>query len=258
MPQIFHPSTNTFAKGTIFGAVFILAGVAAAGGIFVRSSYVTQVDEVRDQPVPFSHDHHVSGLGIDCRYCHTSVDQSAFAGMPSTEVCMGCHSQVWKNSPLLAPVRDSFRTGEPLAWTRVHDVPDYVYFDHSIHVAKGIGCESCHGRVDKMPLMRKAEAMHMEWCLDCHRHPELAVRPLSEIYKFGERRDEHPGISPEVTFGSAQPTGGSSETLEPERQPKNRGLQEGFAANKTDEGLQLVKQYGIVTKQLTDCIICHR
>ena len=187
MAQIFHPSTNTFAKATIFGAAFIIAGVAWAGGMLVRSSYVTGVDVVRDQPVPFSHDHHVSGLGIDCRYCHTSVEDSAYAGMPSTDICMGCHSQIWKDSPLLAPVRESYQSGKPLAWTRVHDTPDFVYFDHSIHVAKGIGCESCHGRVDRMPLMRKAAPMHMQWCLDCHRHPAEHVRSKDQIYKFGQR-----------------------------------------------------------------------
>jgi hypothetical protein len=266
MAQIFHPSTNTFAKATIFGAVFILAGVAWAGGMFVRSSYVTQVDVVRDQPVPFSHDHHVSGLGIDCRYCHTSVEKSSFAGIPSTEVCMGCHSQVWKNSELLAPVRESYRTGEPLQWTRVHDLGDFVYFDHSIHVAKGIACESCHGRVDKMPLMRKAVAMHMEWCLECHRHPELAVRPKEDVFKFGEGASNHPGIAPEVLFGARKPAGGLSDTLGQGKLPQEDhsgeqgpGGHEGTSeSDYARQGEKLVREYGIVTKQLTDCAICHR
>ncbi len=152
MPQIFHPSTNTIAKASVFGGLLLIAAAVYAGNAFLRSSYVTQVDVVRDQPVPFSHDHHVSGLGIDCRYCHSTVETSAFAGMPATEVCMGCHSQIWKDSPLLAPLRESHRTGKPLAWTRVYDVPDFVYFNHSIHVAKGIACQSCHGPVDRMPL----------------------------------------------------------------------------------------------------------
>ncbi|MEX2118979.1 MAG: cytochrome c3 family protein [Pirellulales bacterium] len=185
MAQLFHPSTNTFSKATIFGGVFILAALAWLWSVGIRSPYATGVDVVRDQPVPFSHDHHVRGLGIDCRYCHTSVEKSAFAGMPASEVCMGCHSQIWADSPLLAPVRESFRTGRPLAWTRVHDLPDFVYFNHGIHVAKGIGCESCHGRVDQMPLMRKAASLHMEWCLDCHRQPQTFVRPLDQIYHFG-------------------------------------------------------------------------
>ena len=193
MPQIFHPSTNAFAKATIFGGVFVVAAVAWLWSVLVRSSYMTKVDVVRDQPVTFSHDHHVSGLGIDCRYCHTTVEKSAYAGMPSTETCMGCHSLVWKDSPQLAPVRESWRTGKPLAWTRVYDLPDFVYFNHSIHLAKGVGCESCHGRVDQMPLMRKTVSLHMEWCLDCHRQPERFVRRKDELYQFGE--SVHPAVA---------------------------------------------------------------
>ncbi len=201
MAQLFHPSTNAFSRATIFGGVFILAGLGWAIDTWVRSSYVTQVDVVRDQPVPFSHDHHVSGLGIDCRYCHTTVETSSFAGVPSTEICMGCHSQIWKDSALLAPVRESFRTKTPLKWTRVHDVPDYVYFDHSVHVNNGVGCESCHGRVDRMPLMRKANTLHMEWCLDCHRHPETRIREKDEIVKFGiDPPEEERGLELEKEY----------------------------------------------------------
>jgi hypothetical protein len=247
MAQIFHPATNPFARATIFGAVFILAGIAWAASVLVRSSYVTQVDEVRDQPVPFSHDHHVSGLGLDCRYCHTSVEKSASAGLPSTEICMNCHSQIWRDSPLLEPVRESFRTGQPLHWTRVNNVADYVYFNHSIHVAKGIGCESCHGRVDRMPLMRKVVSMHMEWCLECHRHPELAVRPQEDVFKFGYRHEEGLTLHDEGTFRS------SEEAYLPHIDPETptRTLESPHSA-------ELVKQYGIATKQLTDCFICHR
>ena len=186
MTQIFHPGTNTFAKVTIFGSLFIVAGLAFAWDRVTRSPYVTEEDVVRDQPAPFSHEHHVSGLGIDCRYCHTSVEKSSFAGIPATEICMSCHSQIWKDSPMLEPVRASFRTGERLKWTRVHDLPDFVYFNHSIHIAKGIGCESCHGRVDKMPLMRRSASLQMSWCLDCHEHPEDQVRSPDAIYKFGK------------------------------------------------------------------------
>ena len=194
MAQIFHPSANALARGTIYGGLFVLAAATWAGTFWFRSPYVTQVNVVRDQPVPFSHDHHVSGLGIDCRFCHASVETSAFAGMPTTETCMGCHSQVWNKSPLLAPVRDSFQANQPLAWTRVYDVPDYVYFNHSIHVAKGIGCESCHGRVDRMPLMRRSVTLHMEWCLDCHRHPEREVRPHDEVFAFGREPAQHASL----------------------------------------------------------------
>jgi hypothetical protein len=256
MAQIFPPSTNTFAKATIFGAVFIVAGVAWAGGIFLRSHYVTQVDLVRDQPVPFSHDHHVSGLGIDCRYCHTTVETSSFAGIPSTEICMGCHSQIWNDSPLLAPVRESFRTGRPLRWTRVHDLPDFAYFDHSIHVAKGIACESCHGRVDRMPLMRKAYSLQMEWCLDCHRHPERAVREPHEVFAFRQaetRRGDPPQIRSETL---TEPPGPGVQAGPP---GVDAGAKRGAGAapeGRTPE--QLVADYGIVTSQLTDCVICHR
>jgi hypothetical protein len=184
MPQTFHPSMNTLSKVSIFGAVFIVAALGWMLSVIYRSSYVTQEDVVRQQPVQFSHEHHVSGLGIDCRYCHTSVEDSSFAGIPPTETCMQCHSQIWSDSPKLAPVRESFRTGQPIAWTRVHDLPDFAYFDHSIHVAKGIGCTSCHGRVDQMPLLWREESLQMKWCLDCHRNPEKFVRPREHVFEM--------------------------------------------------------------------------
>jgi hypothetical protein len=182
MPQIFHPATNTLSKVSILGALLILAAIGWVLYAFIRSDYVTQVDVVRPQPVQFSHEHHVSGLGIDCRYCHTSVETSPFAGIPPTETCMNCHSQIWSDSPMLAPVRASFRTGRPLAWTRVHDLPDFAYFDHSIHVQKGIGCATCHGRVDRMPLAWRESTLQMQWCLDCHRRPERFVRPRDKVF----------------------------------------------------------------------------
>lgn len=184
MPQIFHPSTNTFSRLSIFGAVFLLAAVGAAGAALVRSSYVTEVGVARAQPVPFSHKHHVSGLGIDCRYCHTTVEDSAFAGIPATQTCMTCHSQIWADSPVLEPVRDSFRSDRSIEWTRVHNLPDFVYFDHSIHVKQGIGCVSCHGQVDQMPLLWRVNTLYMEWCLECHRQPERFVRPRQEVFNM--------------------------------------------------------------------------
>jgi hypothetical protein len=184
MPQIFHPSMNAISRATIFGAAFILAGVGYLVWLFYRSSYTTQVGVVRPQPVQFSHEHHVGGLGIDCRYCHTTVETSPQAGIPPTQICMQCHSQIWADSPKLAAVRASFRTGESIAWTRVHDLPDFVYFDHSIHVAKGVGCVSCHGRVDTMPLMWRAETLHMQWCVDCHRNPEPHLRPRELVFSM--------------------------------------------------------------------------
>ena len=183
MAQIFHRSTNTFSRATIFGAIFFIGFVLWLIGGIVRSPYFTNQGIEREQPVPFSHQHHVAGLGIDCRYCHTSVEESAFAGIPPTKTCMNCHSQIFANSPFLEPVRDSFRTGKSIAWTRVHDLPDFVYFNHSIHVKKGVGCTTCHGQVDRMPLMWQEQSLQMEWCVACHREPERFVRPREAVFR---------------------------------------------------------------------------
>ena len=182
MSQIFHHSTNTFSRLSIFGGIFILAFLVWAWAELNASDYATRAKVPVEQPVPFSHEHHVGGLGIDCRYCHTSVENSSFAGIPPTKICMNCHSQIWNNAAMLEPVRSSFRTDESIRWIRVHDLPDYVYFNHSIHVAKGIGCTSCHGPINKMPLTWQQASLQMEWCLDCHRHPEKFVRPRSEVF----------------------------------------------------------------------------
>lgn len=185
MPQIFHPSFNVIARVGVFGLLFFpLVAVGLAMSI-VRSPYVTEQGIVRNQPVPFSHEHHVGDLGIDCRHCHESVETSAFAGMPSAEVCMGCHSEIWRDSPMLAPVRESFESGVTIKWTRVHDLPDFVFFNHSIHVHKGVSCESCHGRVDKMPLMYRESSLQMSWCLDCHRHPDANLRGSEAVFTMG-------------------------------------------------------------------------
>ena len=183
MPQIFHRSTNTIAKVSIFGAVFFIAGLFGLFDEVNRSPWVTQAHVARDQPIQFSHERHVGGNGIDCRYCHTSVEDSSFAGIPPTKTCMNCHSQIFANSPFLEPVRSSFRTGTSIEWTRVDDLPDFVYFNHSIHLHKGIGCTTCHGPVDRMPLMRQEASLQMEWCLDCHRNPEQYVRPRDAIFR---------------------------------------------------------------------------
>jgi hypothetical protein len=184
MSQIFHHSTNTLAKVSIFGGVFVVAATLWVILEVNRSPYVTRAHEARAQPVPFSHAHHVGGLGVDCRYCHTSVDKSAVAGIPPTKTCMNCHSQIWSQSPALEPVRESFRTGTSIEWTRVHDLPDFAYFDHSAHVNKGVGCSTCHGRVDQMPLVWQEKSLQMEWCLECHRRPEKYLRPQSEVYNI--------------------------------------------------------------------------
>ena len=184
MAQIFHPSTNTLSKVSIFGAVFFVMALLAVILVVNRSAYVTQVHVAREQPVPFSHEHHVRGLGLDCCYCHTSVESSSFAGMPPTETCMTCHSQIWAESPMLEPVRASFRTNTPISWNRVHDLPEFAYFNHGIHVHKGVGCVTCHGRVDRMPLTWKEQPLTMEWCLGCHREPVRYVRPREHVFSM--------------------------------------------------------------------------
>ena len=182
MSQIFHRSTNVISRVTIFGAIFFIALALWLMAQFTRSSYNTLAFVPREQPVQFSHKHHVGDDGIDCRYCHTTVETSAFAGIPPTKTCMNCHSQLWSNSTYLEPVRESWRTGKPIEWTRVHDLPDFVYFDHSIHVNKGVGCSTCHGRVDLMPLTWQVESLQMEWCLGCHREPQKFIRPKKEVF----------------------------------------------------------------------------
>jgi hypothetical protein len=194
MAQIYHRSTNTIAKVSIFGGVFFLAVLSWIYSTLLRSSYVTGQDVVKNQPVPFSHEHHVAQLGIDCRYCHTSVEQSSFAGIPPTATCMNCHRQIWTNAELLAPVRESYAKGTPLRWARVHDLPDFVYFNHSIHVAKGIGCVTCHGRVDRMPLMFQHASLQMEWCIDCHRDPAKYVRPKDQVFNLSYVPPPDPGF----------------------------------------------------------------
>lgn len=218
MGQIFHPSTNTISKVSIFGFVFIVGIMITVIALFFRSSYSTQVNVALEQPVAFSHEHHVTGLGVDCRYCHVSVEDSSFAGLPPSETCMTCHSQVWADAPMLEPVRVSYQTGQPLEWNRVHNLADFAYFNHSIHIEKGVGCESCHGRVDQMPLMWKAESLQMEWCLRCHRAPEEHLRPREEVFTMGWEPSE-----PQEVIGRA-----------------------------------LLEEHHIQVDRLTDCSICHR
>jgi hypothetical protein len=220
--QIFHRSTNTVAKVSIFGGIFFLAAFTWIYSALLRSSYVTGQDVILDQPVPFSHEHHVGQLGIDCRYCHTSVEKSYFAGMPATATCMNCHRQIWTNAQMLAPVRDSYASGVPLRWQRVHDLPDFAYFNHEIHVAKGVGCATCHGRVDQMQLMFQNASLQMEWCVDCHRNPAPNVRPREEVFNM-----------------SWQPPADPEEARRLET--------------------RLVKEYKILPpRNLTSCSTCHR
>lgn len=218
MAQIFRRSTNTLARaGIITGLLSIVAGGWLVHALY-WSPYTTRVSIPREQPVPFSHKHHVNGMGIDCRYCHGSVEESAFAGVPSTETCMTCHSQLWTDAPLLAPVRRSLAANERLQWTRVHDLPDFVFFNHGIHVSKGIGCTTCHGQVDQMPLVWQEHTLFMKWCLECHREPERFIRPREEVFSVDWRPP----------------------------------------ADQIAQGRELVRRYQVNTAQLTDCSMCHR
>jgi len=219
MSQIFNRSANQIARFSLVGGALAVGLVAWVGLLLMRSDFVTGANANVTQPVQFSHAHHVGGLGIDCRYCHTSVDQARFANIPPTKTCMNCHSQIWSTSPTLEPVRASFRTGESIKWTRVHDLPDFVYFNHSIHVNKGVGCETCHGRVDRMPLTWQQNSLRMEWCLECHRNPEKYVRPREFVTTMGY-----------------QPEGDQAEI-----------------------GPRLVHEYNILdARTLTSCNTCHR
>ncbi|OFW29505.1 MAG: cytochrome C [Acidobacteria bacterium RIFCSPLOWO2_02_FULL_65_29] len=182
MAQIFHRSTNTISRVSLFGVVFVIAGLLWLIAQVHRSPWSTDAHVAKEQPIQFSHERHVGGNGIDCRYCHTSVEASRFAGIPPTKTCMNCHSEIFASSPFLRPVHDSFEDDRAIEWTRVHDLPDFVHFDHSIHVSKGVGCTTCHGPVDRMPLIAQQHSLQMEWCLDCHRRPEAFVRPRSAVF----------------------------------------------------------------------------
>ena len=184
MAQIFDRSSNALARMSLVLTGLIVIALGVTLDQLQRSPWVTRQGQRPDQPVPFSHKHHVQGLGLQCQYCHVSVEKSSYAGIPPTKTCMNCHAQIWTNAALLEPVRHSWATGESLVWTKVHDLPDYVYFNHSIHVNKGLGCSSCHGRVDQMPLMYQQNTLQMEWCLNCHRDPAKNLRPVSQIYNM--------------------------------------------------------------------------
>jgi hypothetical protein len=237
--QVFHRSTNTIAKVSIFGGVFIVAASLWVLAEINRSAYNTGQFIQVQQPVQFSHKHHVGDDGIDCRYCHTSVETSNTAGLPPTKTCMNCHTQIWADSAYLEIVRASYRDNKPLEWTRVHDLPDFVYFNHSIHVNKGVGCASCHGRVDQMPMVYQAASLQMEWCLACHRAPERYLRPKEKITDMAWNIEADPadGVA-------ADPYN----TLAENKAPKRVAL-----------GLQLKQDYRIRNARvLTSCSTCHR
>ena len=219
MAQIFSRNANVRFRVIIFVVVALSFAVGWTTYAVFWSPYTTGVGLALQQPVPFSHKHHVGDDGIDCRYCHSSVEKSPFAGLPSTQVCITCHSQIWTEAPLLGPVRRSLTTNEPMRWNRVNDLPDFVYFDHSIHLAKGVGCSTCHGALDQMPLTWRSQMLYMKWCLDCHRAPQNFLRPADQIYDLHWRAP----------------------------------------ANQAVLGLQLVRQYQVDTSgRLTNCSVCHR
>jgi hypothetical protein len=184
MAQLFRPSSNTIAKVSIVAVVFLAGCTLAIAYITDRGPWTTAVQVAPEQPIPFSHKHHVKDDGLDCRYCHTSVETSSFAGLPATETCMTCHSQIWSNASATQPIRDSWATGRSIEWVRVHDLPDFVFFNHSIHINKGIGCSTCHGQVDEMPLTYRVNTLNMNWCINCHREPERYIRPKSEVFNI--------------------------------------------------------------------------
>ncbi len=223
MTQLFRPGADTVARAILLALVLLpVAGVALAYGVRV-SPYMTDQNATLDQPVPFSHKHHVGDLGIDCRYCHGSVEKAAYASVPSTQTCMTCHSQIWTNAALLAPVRESFARHEPIRWNRVHRLAQYVYFDHSIHVAKGVGCSECHGAMTEMNLTRQAVPLTMGWCLNCHRNPGPHLRPETAIYDtaWTPRDDPHKG-------------------------------------DRLEKARFYVAHYRIDARHLSDCTTCHR
>jgi hypothetical protein len=186
--MIFGPSANLAAKMVLVLMSSLIALGLLAWWVWPRMDYARHVRTVVEQPVPFSHQHHVAGLGIDCRFCHASVERSSDAGLPATTTCMTCHSQIWTNAALLAPVRDSLARDTPIVWHRVTDLPSYVYFNHGIHLAKGVGCASCHGDVETMALTYKAKTLTMGFCLDCHRNPGPNLRPASALFDTGWHR----------------------------------------------------------------------
>ena len=233
MSQIFPRSANQLVKTSLIGVLSLVLLLGWIVFTLMRSSWVTKQNEYVEQVVPFSHAHHVGGVGLDCRYCHTSVEKSNFAGIPPTKTCMNCHSQIWTNAQVLEPVRASLRNDTPLTWIRVNDLPDFVYFNHQIHVRQGVGCTVCHGPVDKMPLMYQAQSLQMEWCLDCHRGPEKYIRPRDQVFNMAYQppSTEHP-----ITVATG----------------------ESFT-NQKDLGLFLKRTYNIgTTEHMTTCSVCHR
>ncbi len=260
MPQIFPKALNPIAKMLILAAPLLAGGAGVTGAAFYRSSYATGLGETPAQPVAFSHAHHVGQLGIHCVYCHTSVESSGFANIPPTKTCMNCHQQIWQGADLLEPVRNSYKEDKPIEWARVHNLPHYAYFNHSIHVAKGVGCATCHGRLDQMNLTRQNSTLLMEWCIACHRAPEKHLRPKSEVFNM----QYDPSTSAKWTAedfgyngtlaGKPHPALSDPAVYDAEKKEfKDR------PTSQKDLGLFLKDHYNVrdaVT--LTNCSMCHR
>ena len=247
MAQIFGPAVNTIATASLFalaGVPFLLVGVSEIS----RSPANTKVTVPINQPAPFSHKHHAKELGIDCRFCHTSVEKSASAGIPSTEVCMTCHSQIWTNSPMIEPIRSSWATNTPVEWNLVNRAPDFVYFNHAIHIARGISCNTCHGQVHEMEITWKGQAFHMVWCLECHQNPEKFMTHVSPELNLSPREQVFE-VYRKISAGEVL-TGAEEKLVSglPQRVPKD----------KIHEGVRLVEERKINKSQLKDCYICHR
>jgi hypothetical protein len=272
MAQIFGRSSNALARMTLILLGLAVIGLAATLDELQRSPWVTRQGQRPDQPVPFSHKHHVQGLGLQCQYCHTSVENSSYAGIPPTRTCMNCHAQIWTNADLLEPVRESWAHGQSLVWIKVHDLPDYVYFNHEIHVNKGIGCVSCHGRVDQMPLMYAQNSLQMEWCLDCHRKPARNLRPTSEIYNMAweSPSPDSPVWCAAVDIKAGVPTAQSVSCVTKEAEDDS-GLEDVALVgasrsphfqkftSQDDLGRFLALSYRIRTpRELSSCEVCHR
>ena len=214
MSARFTRSANAVVRWTLVLLILSPLVVISSCMLWVRTPYSTGENQPLEQPVPFDHRHHVADDLIDCRYCHDTVERAASAGIPSADRCMGCHNQIWSDSPLLEPVRESYFEGRPIRWRRVHNLPDFVFFDHSVHVANGVGCETCHGRVDRMARIYQVAPLTMGWCLGCHRDPGPHLRPLEAITEMGWRpRSVRPGEGPTRVHAMEEPDerGGGTE-----------------------------------------------
>lgn len=255
MAQIFRPNHNVLARLAVLGGAATPLALIVLFSQFSRSSAATGVGTAYEQPVAFSHEHHVTELGIDCRYCHSTVEKSAHAGYPATHTCMSCHSQVWSNSPLLEPVRESYVKNVPLKWVKLNAVPDFVYFNHSIHIQRGINCNNCHGSVQAMQMAYKGRPFQMRWCLECHRNPEKYVNKTEfvfDLYKQIQRGNHLKDDSAFKDSKLASPIGGTHEM-----EALANGEQYQRSPEELAEGKKLVAKYKIKKEQLSDCATCH-